>query len=138
MDRNTVRKIAGKIIPAISTTTSFVAGAIAVELLKVRSGFDSIERFRNCFANLSIPFVCFSEPGACAKWNAVGKEWTEWHSVIITKEQARTIGDLVDYIKKEYDVNVPMINCGEKLLFMEFGVPVRMCGRVHRRRRSRR
>lgn len=138
MDRNTVKKIAGKIIPAISTTTSFVAGAIAVELLKVRSGFDSIERFRNCFANLSIPLVCFSEPGACAKYRAFGKEWTEWDAVVVTEEQARTIGDLIDYIEKKYNVEVSMINCGEKLLFMGFGAPVGACGGVHRRRRSRR
>ena len=133
-----MKKIAGKIIPAISTTTSFVAGAIAVELLKVRSGFDSIERFRNCFANLSIPLVCFSEPGACAKYRALGREGTEWVGGVVTEEQARTIGDLIDYIEKKYNVEVSMINCGEKLLFMGFGAPVGACGGVHRRRRSRR
>ena len=105
-----------------------MAGAVAVELLKVRSGFDSIERFRNCFANLSIPLVCFTEPGACAKYRAFGKEWTEWDSVVVTQEQARTIGDLIDYIEEKYKVEVSMMNCGEKLLFMGFGAPVRLYG----------
>ena len=133
-----MKKIAGKIIPAISTTTSFVAGAIAVEIWKLRSGFGAIERFRNCFANLSIPFVCFSEPGACAKYRAFGREWTEWDSVVVPKEQARTIGDLIDYIEKQYHVEVSMINCGEKLLFMGFGAPVGARGRIEGRRRSKR
>lgn len=119
-----MKKVAGKIIPAISTTTSFVSGVISVEILKLRSGFESIHLFRNCFANLSMPFVCFSEPGACIKYHAFGKEWTEWDTVVVQKEEARTIGDFIDYIEKRFSVEVSMINCGEKLLFMSFGTPV--------------
>ena len=66
-DRNTIKKIAGKIIPAISTTTAFVTGAIAVELYKVEQGLTKLEDYRSCFANLSMPMFCFTEPGACAK-----------------------------------------------------------------------
>ena len=67
-DRATIKKIAGKIIPAISTTTAFVTGAIAVELYKLTAGLKAIENYRSCFVNLSMPMICFSEPGACRRY----------------------------------------------------------------------
>ena len=68
-----MKKIAGKIIPAISTTTAFVTGVIAVELLKITAGLKDIERYRSCFANLSMPMICFSEPGPCAVFHSCGR-----------------------------------------------------------------
>lgn len=85
MDRNTVKKIAGKIIPAISTTTAFVTGAIAVELLKLTAGLKTIECYRNCFANLSMPFFCFTEPGEAAKIQSGDLVFTEWDHIILSK-----------------------------------------------------
>lgn len=53
--------IAGKIIPAIATTTAMVVGAVGVELLKhfLQVEFDQT---RNFFSNLAIPIFSFSEP----------------------------------------------------------------------------
>ena len=49
-DRNTIKKIAGKIIPAISTTTAFVTGAISLELLKIESELKQIENYRSYYS----------------------------------------------------------------------------------------
>jgi len=53
--------IAGKIIPAIATSTAMVVGAIGVEILKffLNVPFDQT---RNFFSNLAIPIFSFSEP----------------------------------------------------------------------------
>ena len=123
-DRNTIKKIAGKIIPAISTTTAFVTGAIAVELYKVEQGLTKLEDYRSCFANLSMPMFCFTEPGACGTYHGFGHDWSEWDHIVIAKGAVSTIGDLIEYMLKNYKAEVSMINYREKMLFMGFGAPV--------------
>ena len=128
-DRNTIKKIAGKIIPAISTTTAFVTGAISLELFKIECGLKKIEHYRSCFANLSMPMFCFTEPGPCQMFTCNGKEYSEWdHIVISRKENVQTIGDLCAYIDKLMSVETSMINVGETLIFMNFGAPVGWMG----------
>jgi hypothetical protein len=61
------KRIAGRIIPAIATTTALVSGLIAAELYKIVSGCDDIEMYRNTFMNLAIPAFSFSEPMQPAK-----------------------------------------------------------------------
>ncbi len=123
-DRPTIKKIAGKIVPAISTTTAFVTGAIAVELFKITAGLKTVERYRSCFANLSMPMFCFTEPGACKKYSYGGHEWSEWDHIIIPRGHVNTLGDFLLFMQEKYQVNVAMVNFGEKLLYMGYGVPV--------------
>ena len=84
-DRSTVKKISGKIIPAISTTTAFVTGLVAVEIYKLTAGMKEIESYRNCFANLSMPMLCATEPGACQKFTTGKKTFSEWDHVTLRK-----------------------------------------------------
>ena len=84
-DRNTIKKIAGKIIPAISTTTAFVTGAISLELLKIECDLKAIESYRSCFANLSMPMFCFTEPGPCKKTEIANMSWSEWDHLYFRK-----------------------------------------------------
>ena len=58
----TFKRIAGRIIPAIATTTAMVAGLISAELYKIAAKCDDIEKYRNTFMNLALPVYSFSEP----------------------------------------------------------------------------
>ncbi len=95
-----------------------------MELFKIMGGLNVIENYRSCFANLSMPMFCFTEPGPCKKYSYGGHEWSEWDHIIIPKGHVNTLGDFILYMKQQYQVDVAMVNCGEKLLYMGYGVPV--------------
>ena len=65
-ERLLVKRIAGKIVPAIATTTGAIAGLASIELVKMAQAW-RLDKFRNYFINLGLPFMLACEPGAYVK-----------------------------------------------------------------------
>ena len=65
-DRTKSKLIAGKIVPAIATTTAMVTGVVLFELYKLIAGCD-IEALRDFNANLALPFWMFGEASPVRK-----------------------------------------------------------------------
>lgn len=66
MDWITVKLKAGRIVPALATTTASISGLQTLELVKILKGCKK-EDYRNIFLNLAVPFMTASEPGDAIK-----------------------------------------------------------------------
>ena len=120
-DRSKTKFIAGKIIPAIATTTALVTGLVILELYKMVDGKTDIEQYKNGFVNLALPFFGFSEPIASPKGKYQGpngevtidKLWDRFETEDVTLQQ------FLDDFKKK-GLTVSMISSGVSLLYASF------------------
>jgi len=110
--------IAGKIIPAIATTTSVVGGLISLELYKVAFGYKDLERYKNGFVNLALPFFGFSEPIKPATKKYYDKEWTLWDRFDIGGEMS--LQQFLDYFQNEHRLEITMLSQGVCMLYSFF------------------
>ncbi|RVE45758.1 hypothetical protein evm_009606 [Chilo suppressalis] len=117
-DRHRSKLIAGKIIPAIATTTSVVAGLVCLELYKLAQGFNTLDVFKNGFVNLALPFFGFSEPIAAPINTYYDKKWTLWDRFEVEGEI--TLEQFLDYFKNEHKLEITMLSQGVCMLYSFF------------------
>ena len=120
-DRHKTKFIAGKIIPAIATTTALVTGLAILELYKIIDGKRDLEQYKNGFVNIALPFFGFSEPIESPKGKYLGKQG----EVTIDKLWDRfevddiTLRELIDYFS-EKGLDIMMLSSGVSLLYASF------------------
>ncbi|XP_050532639.1 ubiquitin-like modifier-activating enzyme 1 [Daktulosphaira vitifoliae] len=117
-DRHKSKLIAGKIIPAIATTTSVVAGLVCQELIKLAMGFKEPEKYKNGFVNLALPFFGFSEPLLAPKFKYYDIEWTLWDRFEVEGEL--TLNEFLNYFKEKHSLEITMLSQGVCMLYSFF------------------
>lgn len=130
-DRHKTKFIAGKIIPAIATTTALVTGLVNMEMFKIIDGKDDPEQYKNGFVNIALPFFGFSEPIASPKGKYMSKEgektidtlWDRFETEDITLQQF-----LDDFEAK--GLSIMMISSGATLLYAMFYPPAKLKDRL--------
>lgn len=130
-DRHKTKFIAGKIIPAIATTTALVTGLVVLELFKVIDGKDDIEQYKNGFVNLALPFFGFSEPIASPKGKYLSKEgevsidrlWDRF------EVEDMTLREFIDHFSGK-GLEVMMLSSGVSLLYASFYPPKKLKDRM--------
>lgn len=125
-DTHRSRAIAGRIIPAIATTTALVAGLICFELYKLVGASRKelkISDLKCAFLNLAIPFMTLSEPTAPTTTKAIlrGKEWnwSPWDSLDMNMGNI-TLGEFINHFEKEYNLEISMLSYGVSILYSFF------------------
>uniref|UniRef100_A0A8C4LDY5 E1 ubiquitin-activating enzyme n=1 Tax=Equus asinus TaxID=9793 RepID=A0A8C4LDY5_EQUAS len=124
-DRHKSKLIAGKIIPAIATTTAATVGLVCLELYKVVQGHQHLESYKNSFVNLALPFFSsISEPLAPPRHQYHNQEWTLWDRFEVQGLQPNgkemTLKQFLDYFKTEHKLEITMLSQGVYMLYSFF------------------
>lgn len=105
--------VAGKIIPALATTTAMICGFAMIEAFKAINGL-KFESFRNTFSSLSINMHLLSEPMPKCKFKPTDLDIrfgcpskpviegsTKWDQIIM--EGPKTLREMTEYFTAKYD-----------------------------------
>ena len=119
-DISKVKMVAGKIVPAIASTTAAIVGIVALQLYVLKST-EEIKYLRNCYFDLARNVICFEnvrmakyikdgndelKPGS-KKHKLIPEKYSKWDYLVIN--ESLTIKQFIDYIKREYNVEVSSI-----------------------------
>jgi len=129
-DRLKTKMIAGKIIPAIATTTASITGLVALQIYVILTT-NKIEAMRNTFMNLAMGLFVLTEPGEkiCMKdkdydpillsaIKAIPPNWTVWDKIEISGSM--TIQQFIDYLAETYKVEISILTCNNVSLVQTF------------------
>jgi ubiquitin-activating enzyme E1 len=129
-DRQKTKMIAGKIIPAIATTTASITGIVSLQLYTLYQT-NKIDFLRDCYMNLAINSIFMSEPKPAIHMKdkdndpillgpvkAIPPNWTVWDKITINKSM--TVKELIDYIMEKYNVEVSIITSGSVTIIQTF------------------
>jgi len=117
MDWLTVKLKAGRIVPALATTTAAVAGLQTLELVKYLKRCKK-EDHRNIFLSLAVPIMQASEPADAQVMKlAEGVEVTLWDRWEVKKGPDVTLGELISHIEENYKLHVRDVMKGTEPLY---------------------
>jgi len=128
-DRHKSKLIAGKIIPAIATTTALVAGLVSLEMYKLVAGLNKLDHYKNGFINLALPFFGFSEPIAAPKQKYYDIEWSSWdrfdvdgtdRQLAVTNSEEMTLQEFINFFQAKHQLEITMLSSGVSMIYSFF------------------
>jgi ubiquitin-activating enzyme E1 len=112
--------IAGRIIPAIATTTSVIAGIVALEVLKL-AGERPLAAFKNCFIGLAAPSISFAKPLKPLEYTCNGRVFNEWDRIEV-KQGSLTVQEFVSFFRKEFDWELSAVFWKEFMVYFAYDI----------------
>lgn len=116
-DFYTTKGIAGKIIPAIATTTSIVAGLIIIEMLKYLESAP-IEKYKSTFVNLADNLIISAEPIRAPAITICNKEFNSWFK--FNHEGDCILSEFKNKYEDIFKSTITMIAYNSSLLYSDF------------------
>jgi molybdopterin/thiamine biosynthesis adenylyltransferase len=113
--------IAGKIIPAVATTTSTVVGLICLEMIKYVCNIDDIESYKSYYVNMSDNTFIGFNPIETSKIEYNGHKYTQWNKIRYNCSKTDTIEDFINYIQKHFnsEINIETFCYNSSIIYSE-------------------
>ncbi|XP_074692651.1 ubiquitin-like modifier-activating enzyme 7 isoform X3 [Strix aluco] len=109
----TSKRIAGRIVPAIITTTAAVAGLACLEVYKLVWGCQDISYYRNSNLCLSDCLLLRIQPLPPPTYRYGGREWSCWDRLELravgADGQEMTVQEVLDWLQRTYGWTVTML-----------------------------
>ncbi|CAI5766995.1 ubiquitin-like modifier-activating enzyme 7 [Podarcis lilfordi] len=124
-DKLQAMKIVGRIVPAIATTTTAVAGLVCLELYKLVWRHRRLSSYRNSFLQLSEPLLNRFQPLSSQPiYEYRQKTWSCWDRIEVPGVDAQgkeiTLRDLCKHLQMEHSLVLEMLLYGKALLYAGF------------------
>jgi hypothetical protein len=120
MDWMSVKLKAGRIVPALATTTATIAALQAIEAVKIIKG-NKLDEFKNCFLNLAIPCMTLSEPGPAVKHKITDSlsvtVWDQW-TFDFKEKEGHLFVDFVSHFERTHGLFVVDVLKDNKPIFL--------------------
>ncbi|XP_031467595.1 ubiquitin-like modifier-activating enzyme 7 [Phasianus colchicus] len=119
--RLTSQRIAGRIVPAIITTTAAVAALACLEVYKLVWRCRDLQCYRNSNLCLSVCLLFRIQPLPAPTYQYRGKEWSCWDRLEVRAigedGQAMTVRELLAWLQEEHGWTVTKLLRGSTMLY---------------------
>lgn len=110
--------IAGKIIPAVATTTSTIVGLISLEFMKYINGCDKLEEYSSWFVNMADNTTISAEPVKAPMIKLGDSEINSWTKFTFSKD--KTLYELVENYSKVIGQQIEMVLHETTIIYSSF------------------
>ena len=126
VDAMETRRVAGRIVPAMITTTALVSALSCLEIVKL-IGKVPLQEHRNAFINLALPFFALTSPLPAEKIEGInGRSYTLWDRITIKEKRksakvgGMTLQQILKKVKRLSGAKVSSLSYGPYLLYADF------------------
>jgi len=116
-DKLKTKKIAGNIIPAITTTTTLICSLVMFELIKIVNEKKKISNYKNAYINMALSVFCFTEPVETVKKKVGKMEISEWDVIKFDDEK---LVDIIAKIEMMTGLEVMVITTGKNNIYNNY------------------
>ena len=132
-DKQQTKGIAGRIIPAIATTTSVVSGLIILELIKyilTKNNLleNKVETYRSTFVNLADTTLVYSDPIEAKDIKIAGVNFNGWTKFEYNKNT--NLYDFKKYWEETFKTTLSMIIYDNAIMFADFTMEEDECKKI--------
>ena len=129
-DRLKTKLIAGKIVPAIATTTASITGLVALQIITGLTT-NKIDYLRDGYINLGVNIYLMTEPGPKIKMQdkeydqillgpvkAIPSGFSIWDKIVV--DGSMTVSELIDYYMDKFECEATIIAAKGITIYMSF------------------